>query len=150
MMKFITRSIPLFLAVFVLDRISKYWAVTQEISWWPTSWFGCELVFNKGIAWSFLHDKWELIVLLVATALMFLVGYMVQQIQLKRLMLAEICILAGAVSNVLDRFLYGGVVDFIAVTIFGWQFPIFNIADIAICCGGAWILYQEYMYEKNS
>lgn len=149
-MKFFYISIPAFFAVFAADRLTKYVAISQEISWWPTSWFGFELVFNKGVAWSFLQDKWEVILLLVAAALIFLVGHMVQQIQLKRLLLAEFCILAGALSNLFDRFVYGGVVDFIAVTIFGWQFPIFNIADIAICCGGAWILYQEFVYEQHS
>ncbi|MBD3370236.1 signal peptidase II [Candidatus Fermentibacteria bacterium] len=45
-------------------------------------------------------------------------------------------ILGGAVGNVLDRLLYGAVVDFIDVGAFGFRWPTFNVADIGITVGG--------------
>lgn len=45
-------------------------------------------------------------------------------------------ILGGAVGNLLDRIRYGEVVDFIDVRIFGYHYPIFNVADSAVVIGG--------------
>ncbi len=149
MIRFIISFLITFLSVFGIDRCTKYLVVSQEVSWWPCQWFGFELVFNKGVAWSFLQDKWELILLLTAASFIFLVGYIIQNFQVRQLMVAESCILAGALSNLLDRFLYGGVVDFIAIHFFGWPFPVFNIADIAICLGGLWILYKGLCNEQS-
>ncbi len=45
-------------------------------------------------------------------------------------------ILGGAMGNLLDRFIYGKVVDFIDIGSSGWRWPTFNAADIAITIGG--------------
>lgn len=52
---------------------------------------------------------------------------------------ALVYIFFGAVSNIVDRFAYGCVVDYIQVVDF---FPYFNIADIMISFGGAWYMYH--------
>ena len=50
-------------------------------------------------------------------------------------------IAGGAAGNVIDRFLYGKVVDFFDFHIGGYHWPAFNIADIAICAGVAIMIY---------
>jgi signal peptidase II len=54
-------------------------------------------------------------------------------------------ILGGALGNLLDRFMYGKVVDFIDIGFTGWRWPTFNVADIAITAGGIllMILYKR-------
>ena len=52
-------------------------------------------------------------------------------------------ILGGALGNVLDRVMYGAVVDFIDVYYGNWHWPAFNIADSAICIGAALIIWGE-------
>ncbi len=53
-------------------------------------------------------------------------------------------VLAGGLSNMLDRYLVGGVIDFIAISFGTFDWPIFNGADVAIFCG---ILYLA-MYNE--
>jgi signal peptidase II len=52
-------------------------------------------------------------------------------------------ILGGAIGNVLDRLMYGAVVDFIDVHYDGWHWPAFNIADSAISIGATLIVINE-------
>ena len=50
-------------------------------------------------------------------------------------------IVGGAVSNLIDRVLWGGVVDYIRIDPFGWGLPVFNVGDVGICTGmGIWLL----------
>jgi len=52
-------------------------------------------------------------------------------------------ILGGALGNILDRLMYGAVVDFIDVHYANWHWPAFNIADSAICIGAGLIIWSE-------
>lgn len=52
-------------------------------------------------------------------------------------------ILGGAVGNVIDRILYGHVIDFLDVHFGGWHWPAFNIADSAIFIGAGLFILDE-------
>jgi signal peptidase II len=58
-------------------------------------------------------------------------------------------ILAGALGNVHDRILYGSVVDFIQVHIFGYHWPDFNIADSSVVTGACLLLLDSLLPKKN-
>jgi signal peptidase II len=60
------------------------------------------------------------------------------------LCLALSLILGGALGNVLDRVMFGAVVDFIDLHYANWHWPAFNIADSAICIGAALIVWGEF------
>jgi signal peptidase II len=53
-------------------------------------------------------------------------------------------IIAGAAGNVIDRGIRGEVIDFIRVHYYGWNYPIFNVADSAISIGVALILIASF------
>lgn len=63
-------------------------------------------------------------------------------------------VLGGALGNMIDRFAYGYVVDFLDFIIFGYDFPVFNFADICIVCGGIGLILvvlfskQEMLIER--
>jgi signal peptidase II len=59
-------------------------------------------------------------------------------------------VLGGAIGNVIDRMAYGYVVDFILFHYEEWSYPAFNIADSAITCGVALILYDGLILEKRA
>jgi signal peptidase II len=58
-------------------------------------------------------------------------------------------VLGGAVGNLIDRILYGYVVDFILFYYHEWSYPAFNIADTAITCGVVLILFDNVILERR-
>ncbi len=57
-------------------------------------------------------------------------------------------LLGGAIGNLIDRVIYGYVVDFILVHYREWSFPAFNVADSAISCGVALVLFDGLVLER--
>lgn len=92
-------------------------------------------VKNTGAAWSILENNTFLIVVITILILIGLVYYVMKHNLDKYEVLGYGIILGGAIGNLLDRVLYGYVVDFIDIIIFGYDYPVFNIADIAIVVG---------------
>jgi signal peptidase II len=54
-------------------------------------------------------------------------------------------VLAGGVSNIIDRLIYNGVVDFVSL----WQFPVFNLADVFISLGAIWLVVNELGFFRK-
>ncbi|MFX7506908.1 signal peptidase II, partial [Acinetobacter baumannii] len=52
-------------------------------------------------------------------------------------------ILGGAIGNVIDRVVYGHVIDFLDVYVGNWHWPAFNLADSAICVGAVLFVVDE-------
>jgi signal peptidase II len=59
-------------------------------------------------------------------------------------------IIGGAIGNVIDRAIYGAVVDFILLSWKTWSWPVFNIADTAITCGVVLILIDSLWPDRRS
>ena len=56
-------------------------------------------------------------------------------------------IMGGLVGNLVDRLLYGYVIDFLSFNIFGYSFPVFNIADIGIVSGVIILIVSSFREE---
>jgi lipoprotein signal peptidase len=56
-----------------------------------------------------------------------------------------VLVLAGGVSNIIDRLIYNGVVDFVSL----WQFPVFNLADVFISLGAIWLVVNELGFFRK-
>ena len=92
---------------------------------------------NEGAAWGILQGK-MIFFYVVTLVVIGLVILWIRKLDIKKdkwLMIALALILGGAVGNFIDRVLYQHVVDFIDTYILGYDFPIFNIADSALCIG---------------
>lgn len=142
-------------AIFILDRITKLLAVTyfnHEYSINPFVYF--QLVFNRGISWGIGHSlnsiEFVAITVLTCSVTCGVFIYAFQRLKQGFSIFGEILVLTGSISNILDRFLYGGVVDFIIFDFKSWIFPAFNLADSAIVCGVMYMFVQLLIKnEKN-
>ncbi len=92
---------------------------------------------NEGAAWGILQGK-MIFFYVVTLVVIGLVILWIRKLDIKKeklLVIALSFILGGALGNFIDRVMYQHVVDFINTYIFGYDFPIFNIADSALCIG---------------
>lgn len=136
--------------VLLLDQLSKWSALSHLRVGIPEPvlpFFNWLLLFNPGAAFSFLAQssgwqRWFFTVIGIAAAI-YIVWLLYKNQTDKLLCFALSLILGGAIGNVLDRIMYGAVVDFIDLHYSNWHWPAFNIADSAICIGAALIIWGE-------
>ena len=108
-----------------------------------------ELHYNKGVAFSMFafvgpYLKWIQSILIVG--IMF---FVLKEGYLKRYAFPVGLLIGGALGNVYDRFVHEGVVDYIAWHC-GFNFAVFNYADVAIDLAVAWILVMVYFFPEES
>jgi signal peptidase II len=117
--------------------------------------FDLTLVYNRGAAFSFLAQgtgwqRWFLSAVAVL-AIAFILWLMRTQAQdSRRLMLALTLILSGAVGNLIDRLVYGHVIDFVLLYWHPWYYPAFNVADMAITVGAILLVWDEWRRWRQS
>lgn len=115
------------LGAILLDQLSKILV---------SKYFPQLITFNQGIAFGLLPSNWWLIInLLILGALIFL-G--------KREYWSSLLI-GGGLSNILDRIIREGVVDFIDIKI--W--PVFNLADVFISLGIGFFIFTILFKQKS-
>ncbi len=138
-----TRWFGVALIVIGLDQLSKNAANKLLDLYQPvpvTSFFNWTLAYNEGAAFSFLSDAggWQrwLFVGLALSISLFLV------LRIRTLTRAHALeawalslILGGAIGNVIDRLVFGHVIDFVQLHYQDWYWPAFNVADSAISVG---------------
>ena len=122
-------------------------------STYVTSFFNLVRWHNTGAAFSFLAgasgwQRWffTVIGLLAAAVIVWMLKSHAGQ---KLFAFALACILGGALGNVIDRILYGHVVDFLDFHWRGWHFPAFNIADSAITIGAVCLILDELLRVRR-
>lgn len=138
------------IATIFIDRLTKIAALSfldQPLR--MNSFLEFQLVFNRGVSWGLFHSDYGytflLVTLLISVIIVLLFCYSIVRYLNQHPIYGEVLVLAGALSNLVDRCLYGGVIDFIHLSYDTWSWPIFNIADVAIVLGVVWILihYRE-------
>ncbi|WP_040719469.1 signal peptidase II [Oxalobacter paraformigenes] len=136
--------------IVLFDQLSKIW-ITHTLSYGQaiklTSFFNLLLVYNEGAAFSFLASQagWQryFFTVISVVAVIFIVYLLKRHSHQKLFCLSLALILGGAIGNLIDRSLYGHVIDFLDVHAFGWHWPTFNIADCGITIGAVLFIIDE-------
>ena len=136
--------------IILLDQITKI-TIARTFAYGQakaiTSFFNLTLVYNKGAAFSFLaaESGWQryLFTGLGIVAAIVIVVLLKRHAGQRLFCWALALILGGAIGNVIDRLLYGHVIDFLDFYLPRWHFPAFNIADSAISIGAALFILDE-------
>ncbi|MBF7018928.1 signal peptidase II [Staphylococcus sp. 18_1_E_LY] len=91
---------------------------------------------NNGAAWGILSGKMSFFFIITLIILIVLVVFYIKEAKNNLFMQIALSLLfAGALGNFIDRLFHGEVVDFIDTYIFGYNFPIFNVADSSLTIG---------------
>lgn len=105
--------------------------------------------YNDGISFSMFEGHRILIILISMAIMVFLYFYMKKFKENKKNIIAFSLVFGGLFGNLVDRIVYGYVIDFIDFYIFNYNYPIFNFADSFICIGILILLYSIYLGEDN-
>ena len=145
------------LLLLILDQVTNVYFNTQfaygeRVNVLP--FFDFTLMYNRGAAFSFLASEagWQrwFFVGLGTIASGVIVWMLRRHIAQPRFCLALTLILGGAVGNVIDRLIYGHVVDFLLFYWRNWYYPAFNVADMGIVCGAILLVLDELLRARQA
>lgn len=133
MLKSLVRFFLFFIIVFCADQAIKYAFLSGFSA--SSQWIDLVLVFNKGVAFSMFAFLGEYLKYIQLVLIFGIFGYLLSEKEMLRRFSAELgLVLGGGASNILDRFIHGGVVDYVY-----WHkwfdFAVFNFADVMIDLG---------------
>ena len=129
-------------AVIVLDQVTKYWIVYEVMS--PprvievTGFFNIVMVWNRGASFGLFGSSggWGPLVLgALALAICAALSVWLSRTTDRWLGTAIGLVIGGALGNVIDRLVHRAVADFLDFHVFGYHWPSFNVADMAISVG---------------
>lgn len=104
---------------------------------------------NSGAAWGILQGQLWFFYIVTIIAVIGMIYYIQKYAKGRWLPgTAAALMLGGAIGNFIDRLFRKEVVDFINTFIFGYDFPVFNIADSALVVGVFLLFIHLFMEEK--
>lgn len=148
-----TFALLLSAVVIVLDQVTKYMVAGNMLLYEDipviSGFFHITYVQNTGMAWSMLSGQQILLSLAAAVATGVMLWVLITR---KPGILVRISLglmIGGAAGNLIDRLLLNHVRDFLNFYIFGYDFPVFNIADVALCIGVAFLILDSFLEERK-
>lgn len=124
----------------IIDQVVKLLIKTNmhlldEIKIIP-NFFSLYYIENEGAAFSILGGARIILILVGVIALFILDRFINREKKISKLGVISLgMIIGGILGNMIDRILYGVVIDYLAFDLFNYSAPVFNIADIAITVG---------------
>ncbi len=144
--------------VVILDQVTKQIAESSLLLHKPLAvlpGFNWTLMYNEGAAFSFLSQaggwqRWFFIILssVISIALIFWLRQLKKDQQVLAAGIAFI--LGGAIGNLIDRSLFGHVIDFIQVYYQDLYWPAFNLADSAITLGAGLLILDIFLEHRKA
>lgn len=141
--------------IVILDQITKIAIVDafllhESVAVFPG--LNITYVQNPGAAFSFLSDaggwqRWLFIALSSIVSIGLIIWLYTLPVTWRWLAAALALVLGGAIGNLIDRVLYGYVIDFIDVYYQDWHWPAFNVADSAISIGVIMLIIDTFWFD---
>ena len=141
-------SIVLAVILIAFDQFTKWLAVTrlkgQEAFVLIEGVFELDYLENRGVAFGmFQNQRWPILIFgaFFMIAIIFLICRLPEGKKYNILQILLVCIVAGGIGNMIDRFFLGYVVDFFSFVLI--NYPIFNVADCYVVCAtiGLFIMF---------
>ena len=146
----------LIILLVVLDAFSKNYAVNNFLFAQSYTTFipfiDFLLIYNSGIAFGIFDGYGNLASNFLLVITIFILIYLIRLLIKEEVKIAKFAlslIIAGALGNIIDRFIDGKVTDFLHLEIGSFSFFIFNLADAFITLGAILIIYFELIYRAK-
>lgn len=147
------RLILVIFLVFFVDLLSKF-LIFKYISYGSSKiiikdFFAIVPVKNTGAAFSILNDSKVLLILISLSVLIYLIYLSIKQKMNKTNFITYGLLIGGLLGNLFDRLFLSYVRDFFSFNIFGYDFAIFNVADIAIVIGAMLLFISMFKGSRS-
>lgn len=146
-----SRAVPailLIVALLILDQLTKiavdhYLPLQEPVHLLPV--LSLYRTYNTGVAFSMFDETPGYLIVGLRLAIVAFVSWLWVKTPASRWIahLGFVLVIAGAFGNLLDRFLYGHVIDFVLFHVGTWSFAVFNLADSFITVGAVLIGFDE-------
>ena len=140
------------LIFFLIDFLSKLLVICFD-SKFPVvvikNFFVLDKVNNEGAAFSLFSGYVFVLVLISILVLYYVNKSIINDIRSKTGILGVSMLIGGILGNLFDRVFYGKVIDFLSFNIFGYMFPVFNLADTFICVGVGLLIIEFLRGDIN-
>lgn len=153
----VSKAVYIGIIVFLADFITKYLThafipiMNRYTLWYPYGGIGIfknlmgiefsiSHATNRGAAWGILAEFQDSLLILRIILVIGMLLYILFFNKNKSWEIPFTLIIVGAAGNISDYFLYGHVIDMLHFVLWGYDFPVFNIADSAIFLGIAWLI----------
>ncbi len=149
-------SVILAFVLIVFDQFTKWLAVTRlkgnEAFVLIESIFELDYLENRGVAFGmFQNQRWPILIFgaLFMMVIIFVICRLPEGRKYDILQILLVCIVAGGIGNMIDRFFLGYVVDFFSFVLI--NYPIFNVADCYVVCAtiGLFVMFLFVMKEDE-
>ncbi len=146
------------LIIIALDQASKLWVVANfdlYESMPLLSGVNLTYVHNTGAAFSFLSSaggwqRWFFVAIALVATIVLVIWLSRLKVSERWMAITLSLILGGAIGNLYDRIVYSYVIDFIDVYYESHHWPVFNVADSAICVGAVMMLIDTFRGKEST
>lgn len=121
----------------LIDQVSKVIVSSKLVLYNKVkiinNFFYLTYVKNDGAAWSILSGNRIILIIITIFAITLIARYIISEKELNKYdIITYGMLLGGIIGNFIDRLIHGYVIDFFDFNIFGYNYPVFNFADIFI------------------
>lgn len=105
---------------------------------------------NEGAAFSILNGNVFFLIIITLVALFLIIKFIKKENNYSKINTISYGLLLGGIfGNLIDRVIYGYVIDYLSFIIFEYNFPVFNFADISIVVGAILLIIKELGGDKS-